>query len=71
MVTYCNKSYHRAIGCRPIDVNKNNVDSIKLRLNGDDKMLLNFDFKIGDFEREKVKKTIFAIGYTPNWSKLE
>ena len=62
IVNEFNKTYHRTIKKKPIDVEDNTyIDFEKV-----DKDL---KFKIGDHVRISKYKNIFAEGYTPNWSE--
>ena len=59
-----NKTYHRTIKMKPIDVKSNTyIDSSK-KIN--DK---GSKFKFGDIVRISKYKSIIAKGYTPNWSE--
>ena len=59
-----NNTYYRIIKMNPIDVKDNTYINIDKEVN--DK---NPKFKIGDHVRISKCKTIFAKGYTPNWSE--
>ena len=64
-----NKTYHKTIKMKPIDVKDNTyVDSMELHskkeVNDKDPK-----FKVGDHVRISKYKNIFAKGYTPNWSE--
>lgn len=68
IVSAINKSYHRSIKCRPIDVNSTNSQEIWCRLYGD---LFNkpvFQFNIGDSVRISKYKHVFEKGYLPNFT---
>lgn len=76
LVSSYNRSYHRSIKSKPIDVNKKNESKIFFNLygytnemgkneNGDIKL----QFKLGDLVRITKYKTIFDKGYTPNWTQ--
>ena len=59
-----NNAYHRTIKMKPIEVKDNTyIDCIKEVNDKDSK------FKVNDHVKMSKYKTIFAIGYTPNWSK--
>ena len=59
-----NKTYHSTIKMKPVDVkSRPYIDSSK---EIDD---IYTKFKIGDIVRISKYKTIFAQGYTPNWSE--
>ena len=64
IVNEYNNTYHRAIKMRPIDVKDNTNINIDKEVN--DKKPR---FKVGDHVRISKYKTIFAKGYTPNWSE--
>ena len=56
--------YHRTIKMKPVDVKNNTfIDSDKEVHSKDPK------FKVGDHVRISKYKTLFARGYTPNWSE--
>ena len=59
-----NNTYHRTIKMRPVDVKDNTYAGFKKEVN--DK---NPKFKVGDHVKVSKYKTIFANGYTPNWSE--
>ena len=64
MVNENNKIYHRTIKMKPFDVKDNiYIDSVKTFNDRDPK------FKVGDHVRISKGKSIFAKGYTPNWSE--
>ena len=59
-----NKTYHRTIKMKPIEVKDNTyMDSIKEVNDKDSK------FNVGDHVRISKYKNIFAKGCTPNWSE--
>ena len=59
-----NNTYHSTIKMKPVDVkSRPYIDSSK---EIDD---IYTKFKIGDIVRISKYKTIFAQGYTPNWSE--
>ena len=64
IVNKYNNTYHRTIKMKPIDVKDNTYINI-------DKEVYNKDskFKVGDHVRISKYKSIFAKGYTPNWSE--
>ena len=63
IVNEYNNTYHKTIKMKPIDLKDNTyIDSIKEVNDKDPK------FRVGDHVRIS-KKTIFAKGYTPNWSE--
>ena len=59
-----NKTYHRTIKMKPIDVKDNTYINIGNEVNDKDPK-----YKVGDHERISKYKNIFAKGYTPNWSE--
>ena len=59
-----NNKYHRAIKMKPIDVKNSTYINIDKELNDNDSK-----FKVGDHVRISKYKSIFAQGYTPNWSE--
>jgi len=62
-----NKSYHRSIKCRPIDVNDDNYETIWHRLYDDSHQIV-CKFKVGDSVRISKYKHIFEKGYLPNFT---
>ena len=59
-----NNTYHRKFKMKPNDVKDNTyIDSIK-EANDED-----LKFEVGDNVRISKYKSIFAKGYTPNWSE--
>lgn len=66
-----NNTFHRTIGLKPIEVNKNNTRMLLERYvkacEPKQKLKKN-KFKVGDFVRISKYKGIFDKGYTPNWS---
>lgn len=67
-----NRTKHRTIKMRPIDVNKNN-ESILLRTVYRQNQTINVEnkkskFKVKDYVRISKYKSLFEKGYTPNWS---
>ena len=59
-----NNTYHRTIKMKPVDVKDNTYNNIGIEVNDKDPK-----FKVGDHVRISKYKTIFAKGYTPNWSE--
>ena len=59
-----NNTYHRTIKMKPADVKDNTYIDFKKEVNDKDPK-----FKVGDHVRISKYKTIFAKGYTPNWSE--
>ena len=64
IVNEYNNPYHRTIKLKPIDVEDNTY--IDFGKEANDKVR---KFKVGDHVRISKCKTIFAKGYTPNWSQ--
>ena len=71
IVQAINSSYNTALGCRPIDVTKENEAEVKEKLYGPKKTPLSskFTYNIGDNVRIAVQKTAFKRGYQPNFTK--
>lgn len=66
-----NNSYHRSIGMAPNDVNKTNERQVYLFQYSDIESLDNyieFKYKIGDYVRIQIEKSLFEKGYTQKWS---
>ena len=59
-----NNIYHRTIKMKPIDAKNNTYIKIDKEVNDNDPK-----FKVGDHVRTSKYKSIFAKGYTPNWSE--
>ena len=59
-----NNAYHRTIKMKPVDVKDKTYIDFKKEVNDKDPK-----FKVGDRVRISKYKTIFAKGYTPNWSE--
>ena len=64
IVNEYNKTYHRTIKMKSIDVKDNTYININKEVNDKDPK-----FKVGDHVRISKYKNIFAKGYTPNWSE--
>lgn len=65
-----NTAVHRTIGMRPVDVNSGNESEILERI-GYERAAPPHPppkFKVGDHVRVSKIKSVFAKGYTPNWS---
>lgn len=69
LVTKYNNTVHSKIKMKPVDVDENNAESLKLHVYN------NYDvsdpagkFKLGDRVRISKSKTIFTKGYLPSWS---
>ena len=64
IVNEYNNAYHRTIKMKPVDVKDNAyIDSDKDVNDKDPK------FQVGDHLRISKYKSVFAKGYTPNWSE--
>ena len=59
-----NNKKHRTIEMKPIDVKYNTYIDLGKEVNDNDPK-----FNVGDYVRISKYKTIFAKGYTPNWSE--
>ena len=59
-----NNTYHRTIKMKPTDVKGNAYINIDKEVTDNDPK-----FKVGDHVRISKYKSIFAKGYTPNWSE--
>ena len=59
-----NNIYHRTIKMKPIDAKNNTYIKIDKEVNDNDPK-----FKVSDHVRTSKYKSIFAKGYTPNWSE--
>ena len=59
-----NNTYHRTIKMKPTDVRDNTYIDFKTEVNDKDPK-----FKVGDHVKISKYKSIFAKGYTPNWSE--
>ena len=59
-----NNTYHRAIKMKPVGVKDNTYIDFKKEVNDKDPK-----FKVDDHVRISKYKSIFAKGYTPNWSE--
>ena len=64
IVNEYNKTYHRTIKMKPIDVKDSTYINIDKEVNDKDPK-----FKVGDHLRISKHKNIFAKDYTPNWSE--
>ena len=64
IVNEYNNTYHRTIKMKPVDVKDNTYIDFKKEVNDKDPK-----FKVGDHVRISKYKSIFAKGYTPNWSE--
>lgn len=64
-----NRTKHRTIKMRPIDVNKKNEPEVALRLNKTKKILSGpGKFIVGEYVRVSKQKHLFSKGYQTNWS---
>ena len=64
IVNKYNTTVHRTIKMKPIDVTDDSYTEYNEDFNKKDP-----NFKVGDHVRISKYKTIFAKGYTPNWSE--
>ena len=64
IVNEYNNTYHKTIKLKPIDVKNNAYINTGKEVNDKDPK-----FKVGDHVRISKYKSIFAKGYTPNWSE--
>lgn len=66
-----NKSIHRTIGKRPIDVSQVNVDEVRDKMYGkkQNRRKEKEDVKVDDKVRISKVKSVFAKGYLPNWTE--
>ena len=64
IVNKYNKTVHRKIKMKPIDVKDNTYVDSKKEVNDKDPKL-----KVGNYVRVSKYKNIFAKGYTPTWSE--
>ena len=64
IVVECNKTHHRTINKKPVDVKDNAYIDFKKEVNDKDPK-----FKVGDHVKISKYKNIYAKGYTPNWSE--
>ena len=70
IVSAYNRSYHRTIKMRPIDVNEKNEQAIYESVFSNNNESTNkFKLDINDKVRISKYKTVFSKGYTPNWSE--
>lgn len=68
LVSEYNQQKHRTIGMAPIKVTHKNSKHLLETVYNNVKIVRKPKFKIGDFVRISKFKTVFAKGYTPNWS---
>ena len=64
IVNKYNNTCHRRIKMKPVDVKDNTYIDFNKEVNDKDPK-----FKVGDYVKLSKYKTIFAKGYTPNWSE--
>ena len=69
LVAAYNKSYHRSIGMRPIDVKPEHELAIWRRTNPDEPRPKKETIEPGELVRQSRNKTIFDKGYLPNWTE--
>lgn len=63
-----NKSVHRTIKMRPIDVTKNDEKRLLNSVYKNVMTIVKSRYKVGDYVRISKYKGVFAKGYEPNWS---
>jgi hypothetical protein len=71
LVDSYNNSFHSSIKMKPVEVTTLNKSKVFNNLYGDQYSIdnpISIDFKIGQYVRKVVEKTLFEKGYTPNWS---
>ena len=64
IIEQLHSTYHRKIKMKLVDVKDNTYIDFKKKVNDKDPKL-----KVGDHVRISKYKSIFAKGYTPNWSE--
>ncbi len=71
LVDSYNKTYHRSIGRKPVDVNASNIGEVKRKLfpNESRQTLPNPKFKEGDYVRLSIVKQKFEKESRPNWTE--
>ena len=65
IVNKYNKTYHKTIEMKPIDVKSDSYAEYNVDSNDKDPK-----FKVSDHVRISKYKNIFAKGYAPNWSEV-
>lgn len=71
LVTSYNKSFHRTIGMKPVEVNNSNEKSILLKVSANRKKnvrKVKNKFDIGDHVSISRHLSVFTKGYFPRWS---
>jgi hypothetical protein len=75
LVESYNNSYHRSIKMRPSQVKKANESTAVRNVYGtindsiENDYQVRFKFKVGDYVRMALKKSLFTKGYVENWSR--
>ena len=69
IVNKYNKTIHRTIKRKPIDVTDDSYSEYNEDFNKKDFIKKDPEFKVGDHVRISKYKNIFLKGYTPNWSE--
>lgn len=69
IVSQYNHTKHRTIKCKPVDVNKDNEESLLNSVYKETTIMHQSNqFKLNDYVRISKYKNLFAKGYTPNWT---
>ena len=68
LVSSYNRSYHRSIKRRPVDVNSQNAEDVWQALYGKPYAYKTNRLKVGDRVRISKAKRLFKKGYLPSWS---
>lgn len=68
LVLEYNNRRHRTIGMAPSEVSEKNSKKLLQSVYNNVKYVKNAKYKVGDFVRISKYKSLFAKGYTPNWS---
>ena len=71
VVNSYNKSIHRTIGRRPIDITPENAGDVRDEVYGKERTTVKEkrDINVGDVVRISKVKSVFAKGYLPNWTE--
>ena len=69
LVNNYNRSYHRSIGCSPVEVSHNNEQQVWNRLYHEPGSKKEEKFVVGDHVRISKFKQTFDKGYLPNWTE--
>ena len=69
VVTSINRSYHRIIGCSPVEVTKKNENEVRIHQYGREAgVSKGTKFRVGEKVRITKEKKIFDKGYLPNFT---